>query len=203
MTYTVGHVFCLEWRQLSPSLGLKMCPSHWQGWDGVDQGGERAQAQFHWLGGHWPIFFYRQRYIWCFELNLRPLLQHTGPWGVLCPLSAAEATGPPSSQPQSSRLGQPLHQGAVCGSHFTIFPQRTAGLSSCHVPPSWGSSWKSSDWWSSYTPRLSTLILQDSHGRQKSSRRTRINVSNSAGIIPKWFPSQSLVELREITSKEG
>lgn len=28
MTSTVGHVFCLEWRQLSPGLGLKMCPSH-------------------------------------------------------------------------------------------------------------------------------------------------------------------------------
>lgn len=28
MTYTVGLVFCLEWRQLSPGLGLKMCPSH-------------------------------------------------------------------------------------------------------------------------------------------------------------------------------
>lgn len=28
MAYTLGRVFCLEWRQLSPGLGLKMCPSH-------------------------------------------------------------------------------------------------------------------------------------------------------------------------------
>lgn len=33
-----------------------------------------SKAQFHWPGGRWPIFFYRQRYTWCVELNLLPPL---------------------------------------------------------------------------------------------------------------------------------
>lgn len=32
MTYTVGHVICSEWSQLSSDLGLRTCSCHCQGW---------------------------------------------------------------------------------------------------------------------------------------------------------------------------